>query len=180
MGVKIIITGAKSIDKFAIARHLVEENDSLSIAPTFISDKAYENVTNDKFMYYMNLEDVNLAFKNNVILYISTDVNISHGITLDSFYNSDIFVMNIEDFNNISDHNISGQDLLIVWVDSKHYDNVNDRKKDLTEAKYLEERIETIPYLYFLDNTVDEIVKVINSYLEGDEEQKLAICQENC
>lgn len=180
MGLKIIITGAKPIDKFAIAKRLVEINDSLSIAPTFISDKEYENVTNDNFMYYMSSEEVDLAFKNNVILYINTDINISHGITLDNFYSNDIFVMSIEDFNNISDHNITGKDLLVVWVDTKHYDDPNDRQKDLVETKYLDERIQTIPYLYFLDNTVEEIIDVINNYLEGDEEQKLAICQENC
>ena len=128
----------------------------------------------------MTSEDVDLAFKNNVILYINTEINISHGITLDNFYNNDIFVMSIEDFNNISEHNIFKQDLLIVWVDTKHYDNLDDRKKDLIETKYLEERIETIPYLYFLDTNVKEIVTIINNYLEGDDTQKQKICQENC
>lgn len=179
MGVKIIITGAKPIDKLHIAKQLIEVNDNLSIAPTFTSDRRYENVVSDNYIYYMDLEKVNLAFKNNVILYINTDVNISHGITLDNFYNNDIFVMDLEDFNNISERNITGQDLLIVWVDTKHYEEKNERLKDITEAKYLEERIQTIPYLYFLDNTVEEIVNVINDYLEGDEEQKLVICQEN-
>lgn len=180
MGLKIIITGAKSIDKFEIAKKLVELNDNLSIAPTFTSDKEYEKIISDNFMYYMSSEEVDLAFKNNVVLYINTVLNISHGITLDSFYNNDIFVMDIEDFNNISDHNITNKDLLVVWVDSKHYDNHDDKKNDLIEAKYLEERLETMPYLYFLDSGEEEIATVINDYLNADDEKKIAICLENC
>lgn len=180
MGLKIIITGAQPIDKFQIAKKLVDANDNLSVAPTFTTDKDYQNITTDNFMYYLSSDEVDLAFKNNVILYINTVVNISYGITLDNFYNNDIFVMDIEGFNNISNHIISGKDLLIVWVDTKHYDDLSIRKKDLSEVKYLEERTQTIPYLYFLDDTVEEIVNVINSYLEGDDEQKMLICQENC
>ena len=178
MGLKVIITGAKPIDKFAIARKLVEINDNLSIAPTFTSDKDYEGVVSDT-MYYMSTEDVILAFKNNVILYINTDVYISHGITIDNFYNNDIFVMNLDDFNSISDHNIAGQDMLVIWVDTKHYDDVLEKNKDITESKYLAERLETIPYMYFLDTDAESIAEVINNYVEADNEEKLAIIEEN-
>ena len=178
MGLKVIITGAKPIDKFAIAKKLVEINDNLSIAPTFTSDKDYEGIVSDK-MYYMSTEDVILAFKNNVILYINTDVYISHGITIDNFYNNDIFVMDLDDFNSISDHNIAGQDILVVWVDTKHYDDIHIKNSDITESKYLTERLENIPYMYFLDTDVESIAKTINSYIEGDDEEKLAIIEEN-
>ena len=87
--------------------------------------------------------------------------------------------MDLDDFNSISDHNIAGQNILVIWVDTKHYDDVLEKNKDITESKYLAERLETIPYMYFLDTDAESIAEVINNYVEADNEEKLAIIEEN-
>ena len=43
-----------------------------------------------KYWYYIDNEDLSICYKNNAILFIKTVINKSYGITLESFYESNI------------------------------------------------------------------------------------------
>ena len=176
---KIIFIGPNCVNKFDYAHTLLKYNDSLSLSATFTTNPEYKDKLTDNNIYYMNAEEVNLAFKNNVIFYISTNDYISHGIMMDSFYSDDIFVINNEDFNNIPDHLLNNNDLLIIWLDTKKYDSKSDKKREIAECKYLLDRLTKFKYMYFLDESTVAVSAIINEYLQNDETRQNEIIEEN-
>ena len=100
---KIFIVCLNKETSLRVSKKIIEHNDDLSIIPTFSTDIQYKNEINENYIYYLDVNTVNLSYKNNSLLYIITSNYISYGITLDDFYNNDIAFMNIEEYNNISD-----------------------------------------------------------------------------
>lgn len=175
---KIFILGSSNINKLDYANSLIAINDDLNVCKAFSSNCPFEGKLSE-YLYYMDIDDINLSFKNNALLYIDySDEEIS-GITLDDFYASEIVNMSIDHFNMISDNNLPLDDMLIVWIDSKT-SGVN-VKKELANVKFLEERIENknIPVLYFLNETTNEVAKLVNEYISGDKESRQKIIEEN-
>ena len=176
---KFFIVGETGINKEEIIDLLEMNNDSddseqmFKIAKIFTTD--YDEA-NQKYWYYISNEDLNICYKNNAILFIKTIVNKSYGITLESFYDSNILFMDTENFNNISNKIFLGNDeLVLVWLDTKNHDKKN-IKKEINETNYLIEKIESsnINYLYFLDTNKIEIMDVIAEYmLHEDKRQEL-------
>ena len=182
MNTKVIITGPHTMDKLSIAKQIVADNDNLSIAPTFTTDMEYKDIApdNDEYIYYMGVESVELTMKNNFTLFMSTHNYITKGITIDNFYNNDIFCMELEDFNNISDHMLQQYDLIVIWVDAPIKNGTDSLTYvDICETKYLEERLETLPYLYFFNSDKEEISSILNAYLFADDNEKQHILDEN-
>jgi hypothetical protein len=179
MELKIVFIGANCIDKFKYANELLHINDNLSLTETFTTDINYINVENQNNIYYITPEEVNLAFKNNVIFYIATKDFVSHGVMIDAFYSNDIFVIDTKDFNNISDHVLLDKNILIVWLDTKFHENKLEKKTEILESKYLINRLENMKYLYFLDETPSDVANVINEYLYATEERQNEILEEN-
>lgn len=174
---KVLITGISEIDKFSILKELIKQDDNLTIIPSFTSDMYHENNNaNENYIYYMKTEDINLAFKNNALLYIYTKDYISTGVTFDDFYNNDLLETNLINFNNIPDRYFSEYDILIVWLDTS---KTKASLSEMQEINYLEERIKNCKYLYFLDETEEYIVDTILEYL-NDEEKREEILEENC
>ena len=172
--IKIIITGTQKVNKNQLALKLTELNDNLSIMPTFTTDMDYEGI-NEIFNYKIDLNTIYLAYKNNALLYVNTVRNISTGITLDDYYNNDIGVIDVNDFNMISDKQLSENDILIVWIDSKY-----NKKMDIQEIKYLQQRLTKYKYLYFLESEdIDDIANIILKYLDSPEEIKIEILENN-
>jgi len=168
-----------SIDKnvsLDISKKIVEKNDDLSIIPIFSTDTIYKDEINDFYTYYLNVNVVNLSYKNNSLLYVITDNYISHGITLDDFYNNDIAFMNIEEYNNISDVIFDKYNVLTIWIDFKQHMFL-DHKMNI-ELKYFNERIKNNDYMYFLDNDTS-IYDIINKYINANEEERLNLLKEN-
>ena len=168
-----------SIDKnvsLDISKKIVEKNDDLSIIPIFSTDTIYKDKINDFYIYYLNVNVVNLSYKNNSLLYVITDNYISHGITLDDFYNNDIAFMNIEEYNNISDVIFDKYNVLTIWIDFKQHMFL-DHKMNI-ELKYFNERIRNNDYMYFLDNDTS-IYDIINKYINANEEERLNLLKEN-
>jgi hypothetical protein len=168
-----------SIDKnvsLDISKKIVEKNDDLSIIPIFSTDTIYKDKINDFYIYYLNVNVVNLSYKNNSLLYVITDNYISHGITLDDFYNNDIAFMNIEEYNNISDVIFDKYNVLTIWIDFKQHMFL-DHKMNI-ELKYFNERIRNNDYMYFLDNDT-LIYDIINKYINANEEERLNLLKEN-
>ena len=174
MNTKVIITGTHNVNKNQLALRLTELNDNLSIMPTFTTDVDYEGI-NEIFNYKIDLNTIYLSYKNNALLYVNTINNISTGVTLDDYYNNDICIIDVSDFNMISDKQLSENDILIVWIDSKY-----NKKTDIQEIKYLQQRLTKYNYLYFLESeNINDIADVILEYLNSPEEIKIEILENN-
>jgi len=178
-GTKIFIIGGKPIDKVKIANTIQSLNDDLNIADIYTNDDNYKNSANDKHISYMKQEDILLSFKNNAFLTIKTDVYLSECITKDSFYNCDIFMFDFDLFNNISIQSIKDKDILVVWVDSKQYNNKADKDHDLAECKYTQELVNNFPCLYYIDEDPERIAQDVIRYLDADIDGRYAIVDEN-
>lgn len=174
--VKILITGISEIDKFSIIKELAKQDDNLTIIPSFTSDLHYENQgASEDYIYYMPTEEVNLAYKNNALLYIYTKDYVSTGVTFDDFYNNDLLETNLINFNNIPDRYFTEYDILIVWIDSA---KIKATKAELQEVNVLEERLGTCKYMYFLDEPLEEVVKAILTYIH-EEDKREELLEEN-
>lgn len=169
---KIIIIGSENINKLNIAKELLKLNDNLSICPLFISDKNYSTKINENYIYYMPVDIVNLSYKNNSIFYIKTIDSISTGVTLDDYYNNNIIICNIDEFNIISEKYINNENILFIWVDSKIHNNIN-LTYEINEANYLMQRISNKKYMYFLDETPKFISNIINQYIKTNDNEIL-------
>lgn len=176
---KIIITGIDTIDKLGIAKKIAEKTH-LNISPIFTTDNILVP-SETSYMYHLNIKTVNLSYKNNSIFYINTNKHISKGVTTDNLEKYNIFVMSIEDYNNISNRCFNNYDFLTIWVDTKHTANIDpdDINYLNIETKYLQERINESPYMYFLDEKIDTIADIISLYLESDEDNKKKILIDN-
>lgn len=181
MQYKIFIIGTHKNDKLKLAKKLIELDDNLSISPVFTNDKEYKDSVNDNYIYYLSSEEIDLAYKNNVLLYVSTNNYISTGITMDSLYSNDIFCMSIKDFNNISNvvFNSKNYEVLVIWLDNKITEMNSDVREDINESKYLFSTLEDLKYLYFLDEPEEEIATIILDFINGDEKIQEEILLDN-
>lgn len=173
MNTKIIITSAKSINKLELAKNIKENlNESYTIANTFTSEKNTQN-END---IYLDINTINLSYKNNALLCVTSDNNILNGITYDDFENNDITYVSLEQFNMISDYIFNKYDILILWIDVK-----KDYSKELlTESKFLLERLNTLKYMYFTEKDIDIIPLIVKKYINTDDlKEKNLILTEN-
>lgn len=183
MNRKVFITGPNTIDKLAIAKLLVEKDDDLSIADRFTNNDSYINSENDEYIYYLSTQEIDLSYKNNAMLFVNTNNYISTGITLDSYYNNDICVMSLCEFNNISDVIFKSElnDIVLIWIDSDVIKS-NFDKSDINESQFLQERLDydsNIKYMYFFNEDSDVITDIILEYLDGDEVKRNELLEEN-
>lgn len=176
MNLKTFIVCLDKQKALDIAKKMIEENDELSITPEFTTNNEYKNTINDSYIKYLDVNTVNLSYKNNALLYIKTDKYVSHGITSDDFYNEDICFMNIEEFNLIPENIFKKYDILIVWIDTKNHKSLTN--SDLIEIKYFNSFITFATYLYFLDNE-NNIHNTILDYIFGNEEKRKYLLEEN-
>lgn len=176
--IKIFITGAKYINKQALAEIIVSINDELEIGNHFTSDENYKGKENKDCIQFIESEDIYLSYKNNSLLYIKTVENISSGIIIDEFYNKDIFVMDIDEFNMIPESLFGNHNTIIIWLDSK-YKNNNNIDQDLFETKFLLEKLQYTKYMYFLDEDYNNVAEIVLSYINGDESTKKKLLEEN-
>lgn len=167
---KIIITGIKSTDKYKLATKLVEINDSFSIGSKFTTkekiDKGYE--------YRLDIKTISLAYKNNSLLFLHYTPEEIYGMTTDEFENNNVFMIDMFDFNMISQKVFNDNEILAVWLDERASEPSDDQKY---EVKYLEERLGCVPYLYFLDEPVETMAKAVISYVNSNFENRQKILE---
>ena len=159
-----------------VAKDIIKTNDELSIIPRFTTNTEYKNEVNENYVYYLDVNTVNLSYKNNALLYIKTDKYISSGITIDDFYNNDICIMNVEEFNLIPECVFSKNDILVIWVDTKNHSSLT--YNDMVEFKYFNSFLENNLYLYFIDDEPN-ISDIVLEYFYGDEETRKKLLDEN-
>lgn len=180
---KIFITGPHSIDKMSLCKKLNSKDDDLSIAERFSNDDIYKDNSNGNYIYYMSTQDIDLTYKNNFMLFVDTNNYISTGITLDSFYNNDLFAMEMNEFNNISNVIFKSEstDIVVIWIDGSYNKSNEYMRKDSKESEFLEERLhnENIKYMYFYNESDEDIIDTILNYINGDKEVRKNILDDN-
>jgi hypothetical protein len=176
MNLKTFIVCLDKNKALDIAKNIIKTNDELSIIPRFTTNIEYKDELNENYIYYLDVNTVNLSYKNNALLYIKTNNYISDGITIDDFYNNDICYLTIEEFNSIPDIVFKKYDILVIWVDIKNHKGISN--SDLIEINYFSSFVTTINYLYFLDDEIN-IHNTILEYLYGDENKRKYLLEEN-
>lgn len=168
-----IVSANKNLDtQYTIAEAVSEELD-LEIAHSFTTGELSDSTYFDT----MCIGDVTIAFKNNSLLYCeSLNETDTIGITIDEYYNKDIFCTSVIGFNNIAD-NILTDDILVIWLDCAYSIS---SVRDLNEAKYLIETLEDMKYLYFSLATDDlqYITNMLHKYFNASDSLKAEIEQE--
>lgn len=149
-----------------IINYINKVNNDVLIAKKFISSNDF----GDSSHYFLNQKEVGLALKNNSLLYVLTDEYISSGITIDDFYNCDIFLLSYKEYNAIADIIFTKYPVLSVWVDSKTSDKAMFDSDFYYEIQYLEKRLETVLNEYYLDDDPSVIGDAILNYLNKDKE----------
>lgn len=172
---KIFIVCLNKQVALSIAKEIVNKNDDLSIAPMFTTDGDIVPA-NENYEVHMEANVANLSYKNNALLFIVTNQYISTGITTDDFYNNDICIMTVEEYNIIPESTFNKHDILVVWVDTKITKSIN--KNDLIEIGYLTDSLENKRYLYFIDEE-EFIADTILDYLLADEDRRQVIFEQN-
>jgi hypothetical protein len=172
---KIFLVSINKEPLFDIADNLYKLNENLSISPCFSTDVQYKDELTYN-TYYLDTETIRIAYKNNSLLCVVTNNYISSGITIDDFYNNDIFIMNMKEFNTIPKKVFDNYDILTIWVDTKNSSKIS--QMDMLEVNFFVERIENLTYLYFLEN--EQLIEdTIYKYIYGEEEEKNKILLEN-
>ena len=176
MNLKTFIVCLDKNKALNVAKDIVKTNDELSIIPRFTTNTEYKGEVNENYIYYLDVNTVNLSYKNNALLYIKTDNYISSGITSDDFYNNDICYLTIEEFNSIPEIVFKKYDILVIWIDTKNHKSISNT--DLIEINYFSNFVTTINYLYFLENELDIHLTILD-YIFGDEEKRKYLLEEN-
>lgn len=166
----IVSTDSRDIKKYELAEYLSEKFD-LNIAISFITDT---DITLPYTEYY-EVKDVLLSYKNNALLYCLTDKNNIHtGISIDEFYNKDIFIMSIKGLLNIPEKKLN--DSIIIWLD----ENINNIKElsDINDTALLINYLDNIEYMYF-NESLDEVKNILEEYMNASDEEKNQIIKNN-
>ena len=172
--IKIIITGIDNDKIRTLANEIVNNDNTLTIAPTFTT-----NNDETSWRYLIDTNTANLSYKNNSVFFIYTANYISTGVLLEDYYNNNIFITSVEEFNNISDMFFRNDNTLIIWLDSStlNYENMSNEYK--YKLKYLNERLNVNKYMYFINEPIQMIAKTIIKYIYASDEEKILLLNEN-
>ena len=84
--------------------------------------------------------------------------------------------MTIEQFNLISDKFINENNILVIWLDESNNHKIS--KDEMIEINYMQERLNNMKYLYFLNDSHKKICSVILEYLDSDEDRQQQLLEE--
>lgn len=172
----IVSTDKYNKNKYILAEYLSNVFD-LSIANTIVYTNNTSILDNYKYLSILDLNNILLAYKNNALLYAITyadkdDNNTIETITIDDYYNNDIFCLSIEAFNNICENKLVN--CIVIWIDS----NLKQNNISFNEISHFEESLKDIPYLYFNEN-INHVCQIVYKYFSGNKDEKQKILEEN-
>lgn len=158
---------------FDVANYISSKYD-LDIAKTFSSNLDID-ICKDvpEYFTYFDVNDMVIAFKNNAMLYCLSEAEKSIGISLDEYYNNDIFCMTVEAFNNISESLL--MNMIVIWIDSKY---TSSNTNTMNNVKILMNTLDSIKYMYFIED-YKVIKRTICEYLDASPKRKLELLEEN-
>lgn len=172
---KIIVIGtdnSRCIDSIA---SLISHDDNIKVARTFTTDISLKNQEPSNWTYYMDNDDLYLAFKNNAFLCIETDDNqVSVGVTKEEAMYASIIPMTYKMFNMASPRTIKG--MTICWIDSPLMKKDKKMMREISEFMQSSSKYKT---LYFTDeDSIVTIGSTLYRYLKGDEIEREKILKE--
>lgn len=175
---KVLIIGEDEQKILNIIASLVSQDDDVEIALTFTTDETYKDIhANTNWQIYINNDDLYLACKNNALLCVETDVNqISKGVMLEDFENSNVVRMTYRMFNNITPKLLKG--ICIAWVDDI---KANRTVTQMMETKEFMENSKNYPTLYFTNNDdpisiAGDIYRYLIAQSEFEKEKIISKC----
>lgn len=171
---KIIIVTHNHDKVLDVLATLTSKEDNIRIARTFTTDFLHKDAPIQGWKYYMDNDNLYLAYKNNAILCISTDDNqVSEGITKEEYSYSDIIPMTYQMFNMISPRMISG--INIAWIDSSYTKN----KKIMKDTSEFMQSSKKYDMMYFTDeDDVHDISSALIKYIKSDAKTRNKILDE--
>lgn len=149
----IVTTDSDTVIGYELASYISNKYD-INIADNFSSDNS-GNIQYD-------IEDIILSFKNNALLYCYVKDDITYGITIDEFYNKDIFCIPLEGFINIADNKLNNS--IIIWIDSK-YSNTDQLSNANCMESLLEDKKECLYFNHKED--IDYIKESVINFLDN-------------
>ena len=167
---KILLIGTNDSLKESITKGLKKANDDLRVAPVFTTELNMIG-RQTKTHYYMSNEEAELSYKNDAFMWVHTSGTSSHGVTKPDMYESDIFLMNFAEFNNMANpvlQELDKDDLVMCVMDEKN----KKTKEDVLEAANAFERFYEHHYLYFLEEPASFIVDTILKYMIASPEER--------
>lgn len=172
---KVILIGNDKSKCIDVIASLLSHDDTITIANTFSTDISLKDQEISNWTYYMDNDDLYLAFRNNALLCIEEDsLEVSHGITKEEAYMSVIIPMTYSMFNMTSPRSIKG--VSIVWIDSI---SSHKTKKMIKDSNEFMQASKKYPILYFTDeDNVVSIASTIYHYLKSDEIEREKILKE--
>lgn len=174
---KVLFIGLDTNKLYEAAKLLQSVNDNLDIAPTFTTELSMKGHITENFIYYMPLKEVELAYKNNAFFWVCSNKHVSHGLTLNDYYRSDILVIDFYGISNISEPSLKmlmKDGVVVVHLDSKTEKHT---KEDIIESKFALQRLEQCDMLYFCDDAPKVIVKTVIDYMNADNEKRIGIIE---
>ena len=179
---KILLTGIDLNKVFEFAKYISTKDDNITVSKLFTTDIDYKDITNENY-YFLDINVINISYKNNVLLCTYTKDDITTGITIDDMYNSNILPINIWHFNNISTsffNKADSYDTLVVWLDTKYHNILTNL--EMIETGYMNETLTTndsIKYMYFLDEDYDKMYDILKEYVNSDVNRRNELLEEN-
>lgn len=168
---KILLVGANEDAKQQIIDSLMSYDDDMQFGRKFTNHQDYKGLC-DEYIYYLDTQTINLSYKNNALIYVITNEDISVGLTSDEFINNNLFSLSMEEFNSIPEYIlINEKDILVVWVDMSNTSILN-INKEMKETTYFENTVESLklPMLYFYNENPIHISNEIHMYVCTDDE----------
>lgn len=144
---------------------LYKKNNDINISKKFITDN---QIKSDEY-YYIDQKEVNIALKNNSLLYVITNDYVSTGITIDDLYNNDVFFLLYKEYNNIPDVIFNKYNIFTIWIDSTCNNTMDLNNELFCEISYIEQRLENVNYEYFMNDSFDDIYDCMNNFLKNSE-----------
>lgn len=171
---KIIVVTYDNQKKVEVLATLISSFKVFKVAKTFSTDILKKDSDIKEWKYYMDNDDLYLAFKNNALLCVHTDDNqISEGITKEEMSNSNIIPMTFDMFNTVSTRYIKG--ITICWIDS----SVIKDKRMMHEVNDFMKSSKQYNMLYFgKEDDYTTIANCISKYLKSDFEGRKELLKE--
>lgn len=171
---KIIIVTHNHDRLIDVLAMLSSKSDSINIAKTFSTDINQIDVPIKQWKYYMDNDNLYLAYKNNALLATTTNKDqISEGITKEEAITSNVLPMTYGMFNTISPRLING--ITIAWIDSTSFRD----KKVMRDTFEFMKASKKYNMLYFTDeDQISDITSFIYRYIFGDQSERERILKE--
>lgn len=175
---KIIFTGVNMPVINNIISDVLSNNEDLILSPVFTTDSDDSGANR-----HISMRELALSYKNNALFCISSYNNdIYKGVTMDDFYNYNLFNIDVKMYNTISNKPFNMYPILTVWINTDDDKNIIYKNKLRHEVERFQERLNHADFIYFSPVETKNkkyIINIVNNYIIGDDTLRHKILAEN-